>query len=440
MVLHNLSRSKSSRCPKIISDKFDDESFFYRREWKMLTDRYQRNLILGLLFTAKSIPSSFFLMGLPIILRLQGHSLSSIGLFQLASIPYLLKFLWAPALDRTSYRKNHFKSWVLATGIGLGVSLFLLGFFAPARKIQLLFVIIMAISLLSATLDIAISSLYIKLLSYKERGLGAAGKIIAVNIARIFGSGLLVMVYNHWGWGILTSIMAGITLLSLSALIFLEEPVTKREYLKSSISPWTQIRHFFDRIGMGRWMVLLACNSTSISAVFLMIRPLLVDQGYTPDTIAFLTGIFAVAVGALASMATGIEKIQQFLLRRRASLIACTVFNACAVALFVPVYFLGSPLWLVYIAITLINAAISFISVIIGTLVMDFSQSGSEGFDYSLQMTAIQGGGLVMSAISGILADVIGYGNFFIFQSILGCGLILLITTLFQGNWVPKTD
>ncbi len=51
----------------------------------MLTDKHRRNVMLALLFTAKSIPPSFFLMGLPIILRLQGHSLASIGLFQLFS-------------------------------------------------------------------------------------------------------------------------------------------------------------------------------------------------------------------------------------------------------------------------------------------------------------------------------------------------------------------
>ncbi len=394
--------------------------------------------MLGLLFTAKNIPSSFFIMGLPIILRLQGHSLSSIGLFQLASLPYLLKFFWAPILDKNSYRKNHYKSWILATGISFAASIFLLSFFGPAREIQPFFLMIITISLLSATLDIAISSLYIKLLTYEERGGGAAGRIIAVNIARIFGSGLLVMIYNHWGWVLLTSIMAGIILLSLTALILLEEPVNKKKKLKPSGPLSAGIRGFFVRTGMGRWTVLLVCNSTSISAVFLMIRPLLVDQGYSPDTIAFLTGIFAVVVGVLASVATGMKRIQHCLLNRRVSLIACTVFNACAVALFVPLYFLGSPLWLVYLAITCLNAAISFVSVVIGTLVMDFSQSGSEGLDYSLQMTASQAGGLGMAVISGIMVDVIGYGTFFLFHTAVSCGLILLIVVLFQGNWVPK--
>ncbi len=299
---------------------------------------------------------------------------------------------------------------------------------------------IIGISLLTATLDIAISSLYIKLLSYEERGLGAAGKIFAVNIATMFGSGLLVIVYHHWGWGMLTGMMGSIILFSLTALVFLEEAPNKEEGLKPLPTPRAEVWRFFTRTGMGRWMVLLVCNSTSISAVFFMIRPLLVDQGYATDTIAFLTGMFAVAVGALTSMAAATEKIQRCLLRRRTSLIACTVFNACAVVLFVAVYFLGSPLWLVYIAVTLINAAISFVSVVSGTLVMDFSQPGSEGIDYSLQMTAIHVGGLGMAAVSGLMADVMGYGNFFIFHAVLGCGLILLVIMLFQGDWIPKNN
>ncbi len=143
-------------------------------------------------------------------------------------------------------------------------------------------------------------------------------------------------------------------------------------------------------------------------------------------------------VGVLASVTTGMKRIQHYLLNRRAALIACTIFNACAVVLFVPLYFLGNPLWLVYLAITCINAAISFVSVVIGTLVMDFSQSGSEGLDYSLQMTAGQAGGLGMAVISGVMADVVGYGNFFLYHAVVSCGLILLIATLFQGSWIPK--
>ncbi len=411
---------------------------FVYKEFFMLTDKHKRNVMLGLLFTAKSIPASFFLMGLPIILRLQKHSLASIGLFQLASLPYLLKFFWAPILDRNNHRKNHYKSWIVATGMGVGLWILLLGFFEPSKGIQLLFAMIMGISLLTATLDIAISSLYIKLFSYEERGLGSAGKIFAVNIATMFGSGLLVMVYHHWGWVVLTNITGGIILFSLPALVFLKEPANRREELKGSIIPWAGIWSFFTRTGMGKWMVLLVCKSTSITAVFFMIRPLLVDQGYDPDAIAFLTGMFAVAVGALTSMAAGMKKIQQWILRRRVTLLASVAFNAAAVALFVPVYFLGSPLWLVYIAVTVINVAISFVSVVSGTLVMDFSKSGSEGIDYSLQMTAIHAGGLGMAAISGIMAEYMGYGNFFIFHTVLGCGLILLTAMLFQGDWVPK--
>ncbi len=287
--------------------------------------------------------------------------------------------------------------------MAVGILVLLLGFWGPDKNLHILFAIIMAVSLLTATLDIAISSLYIKLLSYEERGLGAAGKIFAVNIASMFGSGLLVMVHHHWGWATLTCIAGGLIFLSLSALVFLEEPPDKENVVQSSAIPWAGIWGFFTRVGMVRWMMLLVCKSTSITAVFFIIRPLLVDQGYNPDTIAFLTGMFAVAVGALTSMAAGMKKIQQWILRRRVTLLASVTLNAAAVALFVPLYFLGSPLWLVYIAITVINVAISFVSVVSGTLVMDFSKSGSEGIDYSLQMTAIHAGGLGMAAISGIM-------------------------------------
>ena len=69
----------------------------------------RRHIILGLLFMAKSIPLVFFTMGLPVILRLEGLPLETIGFLQLTGLPYLLKFLWAPLLDRNGRQAGHYK-------------------------------------------------------------------------------------------------------------------------------------------------------------------------------------------------------------------------------------------------------------------------------------------------------------------------------------------
>ncbi|PIE71500.1 MAG: hypothetical protein CSA22_03060 [Deltaproteobacteria bacterium] len=49
---------------------------------------------------------------------------------------YLLKFFWAPILDKNSYRKNHYNSWIRATGISFATCFFSVLIFLeePANK------------------------------------------------------------------------------------------------------------------------------------------------------------------------------------------------------------------------------------------------------------------------------------------------------------------
>ncbi|WP_234408734.1 hypothetical protein [Marinilabilia salmonicolor] len=58
------------------------------------------------LYLAQSIPMSFFSTVVPVIMRQEDYSLTSIGLIQLIKIPWILKFLWAPMVDHTSFEKT----------------------------------------------------------------------------------------------------------------------------------------------------------------------------------------------------------------------------------------------------------------------------------------------------------------------------------------------
>ena len=56
-----------------------------------MRERFEKKyVILALLFMAKTIPQIFFIMALPVILRIEGYSLKTIGLLQLAGVPFLL--------------------------------------------------------------------------------------------------------------------------------------------------------------------------------------------------------------------------------------------------------------------------------------------------------------------------------------------------------------
>src|SRR4051812_31834800 len=66
--------------------------------------------LLSVLYFAQGLPSGLIAKALPPLLREHGVSLSSIGFTSALALPWALKFVWAPFVDRYGSRKR----WLLA--------------------------------------------------------------------------------------------------------------------------------------------------------------------------------------------------------------------------------------------------------------------------------------------------------------------------------------
>src|SRR5689334_21589092 len=70
--------------------------------------------LLGCLYFSQGLPFGFFTQALPVLMRKQGFSLGAIGVSSLVAVPWALKFLWAPAVDRYWLaRLGRRKSWII---------------------------------------------------------------------------------------------------------------------------------------------------------------------------------------------------------------------------------------------------------------------------------------------------------------------------------------
>lgn len=391
---------------------------------------------MALLFMVKTLPQIFFLMTVPVILRLEGHPLELIGLVQLASVPYLLKFLWAPLLDRGGGNENHYKKWVLGSGLIYGLLIMAMGVLDIENQLTELISLVIVISFISSTQDIAINALYIRLLTYEERGLGSSSKVFALNLATLLGSGLFLLLYNHAGWVAASVSMGTVVLLALPCLVFLKEPSGQKNEADKGIQ-WTAFLSFFKGRGMIKWFSLMVLNSVSTAAIFFMIKPFLVDYGIDPDSIAFLVGFYGMTIAALVAMACSGKTFQRFLLHRRRAYIMCAALHVAAVGLFIPVSLRHDLIWLLYVAVAFLNITITISSVVSAALIMDFSRKGFEGIDYSLQMTGLHLGGMSMAGFSGVIVAFTGYTAFFSAQGLVAAAMVLISITLFKGRWIP---
>ncbi|MDR2146736.1 MAG: MFS transporter, partial [Tannerella sp.] len=67
------------------------------------------------LYIAQSIPMSFFSTVLPVIMRQNNFSLETIGALQLLKLPWILKILWSPLVDRHTHALTDFKRWIFSS-------------------------------------------------------------------------------------------------------------------------------------------------------------------------------------------------------------------------------------------------------------------------------------------------------------------------------------
>ena len=169
------------------------------------------------LYLVQGLPHGFFGQAMPVLLREQGVDLKSIGLMSLVALPWALKFIWAPVLDRVSIIPGEYRrSWILAMNHTAVLVLIALSFvplpWLTSDGVLALALVLMAVNLLTATQDIATDAVAVENLKPAERGLGNGIQVGGYRVGMVLAGGVLLSFFNHLGWQF--------SLLSVAALMF----------------------------------------------------------------------------------------------------------------------------------------------------------------------------------------------------------------------------
>ena len=234
--------------------------------------------LLGCLYFSQGLPFGFFTQALPVLLRKQGLSLGEIGLSSLLVVPWALKFLWAPVVDRWSVaRVGRRKSWIVPLQLGAVVVLALLAPSVVSQSMPLLMTAILLLNLLAATQDIATDGLAIDMLAPAERGLGNGLQVAGYRVGMIVGGGALLILHDRLGWSRTFLAMAALTALATVPIAAAREPArTPAVAARSRSAP-----HFLRRPGAARLLLLLAAYKAGDAFATGMLRPFLADAGLT---------------------------------------------------------------------------------------------------------------------------------------------------------------
>lgn len=258
---------------------------------------------VAILYFAEGLPFGILNDALPVYFRFHGVRLADIGLLSLIGLPWTLKFLWAPALDRWGQRRT----WVVGCQVLLAVGLSTMVAVDPSRVDGGLWFLLCVLALLSATQDIAIDAYTIELLDTAEMGPANGMRVTAYRVALIAAGGLFVALAGVIGWSAAFVGAAGV--MGLCSLCASRMPPVATLHVRGSSTPsgleavWQPLRQFVRVPGFAYVILFVLTFKLGDMALGPMVRPFWVDRDFTPVQIGAIPGtlgVLSTIAGALA--------------------------------------------------------------------------------------------------------------------------------------------
>jgi len=372
------------------------------------------------------IPGIYLLLGLPLTMREYGWSGTEIGLFQLAGLPAVFKFLLALPVQRFSPGKRHYSNWVLFLVLPLAVLLYLISDQEMLAHRIPLFLLALAISLLATWADIPLNALVVKLLPRSEQMRAGSIRSMALFSGAIVGSGVMLVLQGLWGWKapfflMLIGLLVGLLLMGL---LNEDKHSTAMAVPALAHQPLIDFGGFFRQPEAWLWTLLLMTCFPFVGAAWLYMKPLLLDFGVKAQEVAWIVGVGGGIVGAIASLLSG-RLIRHLGVTRAIPCYLLAALVALSILTLVVALRLEQ-IWLLS-AIFLVAVAMGGISSLMFGLMMFFTRNERRAADYGLQASLFVLTRLTFPIGAGVLLDRGGYS---LMLTALCCGVLAVLVTV----------
>lgn len=400
---------------------------------------------------AFATPSAFTMLclgfgsGLPFLLvggtlstwlRDVGVGLSVIGLVSYASFFYVLKFLWAPLVDRYPLPfLGRRKGWLVLSQILLIASLAGMALIGPDGSLALFVALACITAFAGATQDTLVDAYRIEIAPVDSQAALAATYIFGYRLALIVSGAMALYLAELLSWKGAYLTMAAFVLLPLAAALLSREPeaqalaVREIRIVDAFIQPF---REFFSRNGVWLALALLAfvgLFKLPDQMIGVLAGPFYLDSGYTKADIATVSKLYGVWIGILGAFLGGVCTAAFNL---RPMLIVAAIAVALSNISFLLMANNPGQTWAFIAAISADNLSQGFAGVILVAFMSSITNRHFTATQYALLASLANLPGKFIGGLSGYMVEATSYSYFFVLSTLSVVPTLLLLAWLWK--------
>lgn len=385
------------------------------------------------LYISQGLPMGLALVALPAILRSLGYSTQAIGAVGLVILPWALKFLWAPLVDRDrQLRLGRRRGWILPAQIAMVLLYLSIGLIAvqTGAASWILGLLILA-NLVSATQDIATDGWAVELLRGPELAWVNGLQIGGFALGMLIGGSASLMLFDRGGWMILFVTLAIVTALTIIPVARIRETGQQAQPSPDRFQPAPSLRATFARRGAWRIMAIAASFYFANTLSGAMLGPFFIDRGLSLAEVGIVTGTGIAGVAVVGGIVGG------WITGRVGAMPAAIgggLLSAISLGLWIVVASLPSLTLGIAIATMSTTGLIGGVAyVAFYTLFMNWASLDQAGTDFTVLQCTESWTNMAASVCAGFAAAAFGFRGVFVLAVIVGLGLIGLIILALKG-------
>jgi len=389
-----------------------------------------------------------FSCGLPLLLTIsvlqawmkeEGVDLTVIGMMALVGLPYALKFLWAPVLDRfTPPFLGRRRGWLLIAQLALIFSISGLGFTDPGKSPWMVAFIAFLVTFFSASQDIVVDAYRREDLPDEELGLGSSLYVNGYRFGMLLASGGGLIMADQMPFSLVYQVMAACMLPGVLTTLFAPEPeIHDRPPKTIKEAVFEPLIDYFSRRG-ALWILgfilLYKIGDTMASA---MTTPFYLDIGFSKTQIGAVVKLFGFWATVGGSLVGGVIMLRIEIIR---SLWIFGFLQALSTAGFAVLARIGDSLPALSAVIAFENFSSGMGTTAFVAFMASITNKRFTATQYALLSSLMGAPRVIASAPTGFLAKNIGWEAFFILCTLIAVPGLLLILKFAPWSRQEITD